>query len=97
MIQAAPDDRKAIAVIGTGIVGSCTVLKLASGLPKVIMIDKDKVTRDNLMVELDGKYPGYGLAQHKGYGTKKHLACLNSLGPCPIHRKSFRPVRDITR
>jgi ribonuclease HII len=54
-----------------------------------------KVTRDKLMVELDSSYPGYGLAQHKGYGTRKHIACLNRLGPCPIHRRSFRPVREI--
>ena len=54
-----------------------------------------KVSRDRLMIEFDGTYPGYGLAQHKGYGTKKHLACLNRLGPSPIHRQSFRPVRDM--
>jgi ribonuclease HII len=56
-----------------------------------------KVARDQLMIEFDGTYPGYGLAQHKGYGTKKHLACLNRLGPSPIHRQSFRPVRNIMR
>jgi len=54
-----------------------------------------KVTRDQLMVAFDRVYPGYGLAQHKGYGTREHLACLSRLGPCPIHRQSFRPVRDI--
>ena len=54
-----------------------------------------KVTRDRLMIELDKIYPGYGLARHKGYGTKEHLACLRRLGPCPIHRQSFKPVRDI--
>jgi ribonuclease HII len=54
-----------------------------------------KVARDQLMVEFDGIYPGYGLAQHKGYGTKGHLACLSRLGPCTIHRQSFRPVREI--
>jgi ribonuclease HII len=53
-----------------------------------------KVTRDRLMVELDSIYPGYGLANHKGYGTKKHLECLQRLGPCPIHRRSFQPVKD---
>ncbi len=52
-----------------------------------------KVTRDQLMVELDECYPGYGLAQHKGYGTEQHLSCLRRLGSCPIHRQSFRPVR----
>jgi len=54
-----------------------------------------KVTRDQLMVAFDRIYPGYGLAQHKGYGTREHLACLSRLGPCPIHRQSFRPVREI--
>ena len=54
-----------------------------------------KVTRDQLMIELDKIYPGYGLAQHKGYGTKKHLACLYKLGPSPIHRRSFRPIKDL--
>ncbi len=54
-----------------------------------------KVTRDHLMVELDRAYPGYGLAQHKGYGTREHLACLCRLGPSPIHRHSFKPVRDL--
>jgi len=54
-----------------------------------------KVARDKLMVEFDGTYPGYGLAQHKGYGTRQHFACLSRLGPCPIHRRSFRPVRDV--
>lgn len=54
-----------------------------------------KVTRDRLMVELDSIYPGYGLAKHKGYGTKQHLSCLRRLGPSPIHRQSFRPVKDM--
>ena len=53
-----------------------------------------KVSRDRLIVELDGAYPGYGLARHKGYATREHLSCLHKLGPCPIHRRSFRPVRD---
>ena len=54
-----------------------------------------KVARDHLMIELDRIYPGYGLAQHKGYGTKEHLACLCRLGPCPIHRRSFKPVKHV--
>lgn len=48
-----------------------------------------KVSRDRYMVEMDGKYPGYGFAKHKGYGTKAHYAALDELGPCAIHRKSF--------
>ena len=54
-----------------------------------------KVSRDNMMRELDGTCPGYGLAQHKGYGTKRHLACLRRLGPSPIHRQSFKPVKEM--
>lgn len=52
-----------------------------------------KVTRDREMILLDQQYPGYGFAQHKGYGTKGHLAALAQLGPTPIHRHSFAPVR----
>jgi len=54
-----------------------------------------KVTRDRLIVGLDRVYPGYGLARHKGYGTKEHLACLHRLGPLPIHRRSFKPVTEM--
>jgi len=54
-----------------------------------------KVARDRLMVEFDNTYPGYGLAQHKGYGTKEHMVCLRRLGPSPIHRQSFHPVKEI--
>jgi ribonuclease HII len=51
-----------------------------------------KVYRDRLLVELDREYPGYGLAQHKGYGSPEHLAALARLGPTPLHRKTFHPV-----
>ena len=53
-----------------------------------------KVTRDREMVALDGLYPGYGLAGHKGYPTAAHLAALRERGATPIHRRSFAPVRD---
>lgn len=52
-----------------------------------------KVTRDRLMVEADSRYPGYGLAGHKGYPTKAHIEAVNTLGASPIHRRSFKPVR----
>ena len=51
-----------------------------------------KVYRDRLLVELDGEYPGYGLARHKGYGSPEHMAALARLGPTPLHRRSYRPV-----
>jgi len=52
-----------------------------------------KVTRDHIMEELDKIYPGYGFAKHKGYGTQQHISSLWQLGPSPIHRLSFAPVR----
>jgi ribonuclease HII len=54
-----------------------------------------KVFRDRYMVELDSLYPGYGLACHKGYGTRQHLLSLQRQGPCSIHRCSFAPVRTL--
>ena len=52
-----------------------------------------KVTRDRIMVEADVHWPGFGFAKHKGYPTTEHFAALKSLGPCPIHRRSFAPLR----
>ncbi len=52
-----------------------------------------KVYRDRLMRELDAAHPGYGLASHKGYATPEHRRSLAALGPCPLHRRSFAPVR----
>ncbi len=49
-----------------------------------------KVSRDRLLIEYDTHYPGYGFAQHKGYPTKAHYAALATLGPSPVHRRSFR-------
>ena len=51
-----------------------------------------KVHRDQLLVELDAVYPGYGLARHKGYCSREHLAALARLGPTPLHRKTYQPV-----
>jgi len=53
-----------------------------------------KVTRDAEMCEWDARYPGYGFARHKGYPTLEHLLALDKLGVCPIHRRSYSPVRD---
>jgi ribonuclease HII len=52
-----------------------------------------KTTRDALMCEFDAQYPGYGFAAHKGYATEQHDSALRALGACPIHRRSFTPVR----
>ena len=54
-----------------------------------------KVSRDREMVELDSRYPGYGLAKHKGYPSKAHLTALQSLGVTPVHRRSYAPVRRL--
>ncbi|OGV59010.1 MAG: ribonuclease HII [Lentisphaerae bacterium GWF2_50_93] len=54
-----------------------------------------KVHRDEIMMMYAGKYPQYGFDSHKGYGTEDHLKALKKHGPCPIHRKTFAPVRDI--
>src|ERR1019366_4811258 len=51
-----------------------------------------KVYRDRLLVELDAQFPGYGLASHKGYCSREHLAALARLGPTPLHRKRYQPV-----
>jgi ribonuclease HII len=55
-----------------------------------------KVARDQVMVEFDAQYPGYGFAQHKGYSTPEHIAAIAKLGPSPIHRRSFAPVVQTT-
>jgi len=54
-----------------------------------------KTARDAHMATLDGQFPGYDLARHKGYGTTRHRAALETLGPCSEHRRSFRPVREM--
>ena len=54
-----------------------------------------KVTRDRLMVEYDKTYPQYGFARHKGYPTALHLKALHTYGPCPIHRLTYAPVRQL--
>lgn len=56
-----------------------------------------KVTRDREMLQLHVKYPDYGFARHKGYGTAEHQRALALFGPCAAHRRSFRPVRDALR
>ena len=53
-----------------------------------------KVTRDRIMMRIDKQYPQYGFAQHMGYGTKKHIDVIKQCGPCPIHRKSFEPIKS---
>ena len=54
-----------------------------------------KQIRDNLMLEYDDEYPEYGFKKHKGYGTKFHREALSKYGPCPIHRFSFKPIKNL--
>lgn len=53
-----------------------------------------KTARDRLMIELDALHPGYGFARNKGYSTRDHLDALKRIGPSPVHRRSFAPVRN---
>jgi ribonuclease HII len=55
-----------------------------------------KVHRDGLMRRLERRYPGYGFARHKGYATREHPEALRRLGPCPVHRRSFAPVLQLS-
>jgi len=100
--------RQAVRLLGTAhghaLVDGRSVPHL--GLPQTALIKGDsrsysiaaasvlaKVTRDREMLEADRQWPGYGFASHKGYGTADHLAALARLGPCPLHRRSFAPLR----
>lgn len=74
----------------------CPVEAIVGGDDSVIEISAAsiiaKVWRDRLMVELDLKYPEYGFAKHKGYGTADHIAAINKYGPLKMHRRSYAPV-----
>ena len=78
---------------------SCPARAIVKGDSKVAAISAAsilaKVTRDREMQALDLKYPGYGLAQHKGYPSKAHIAALELLGASPVHRRSYAPVRKV--
>lgn len=54
-----------------------------------------KTARDRLMIEMDAVYPGYGFARHKGYNAPIHQQALNTLGPCPAHRRSWAPIKAL--
>lgn len=54
-----------------------------------------KVTRDRILCDYETRWPGYGFVRHKGYPTPDHLDALTRLGPCPEHRRSFAPVREV--
>ena len=54
-----------------------------------------KETRDAIMLDYDAKWPEYGFKKHKGYPTRQHIEALKEYGPCPIHRRSYKPVQDL--
>jgi ribonuclease HII len=81
--------------------------KAGLGCPELTVVDGDarcpsiaaasviaKVARDDAMAELAVLYPAYGLENHKGYGTPEHARALTLHGPCPIHRRTFKPIRE---
>lgn len=76
----------------------CTAEAIPGGDGRIVRIGAAsilaKVTRDALMERLDRRFPGFGLAVHKGYPTPAHLEALGRLGPTPLHRRSFAPVRS---
>lgn len=76
-----------------------TVLKKADLLIKEVSAASiiAKVARDNYMIKLAQKYPGYGFEKHVGYGTAAHKQALQKLGICPEHRRSFRPIRELIK
>ena len=81
----------------TGLEFDCTVEAVVAGDASVPSISSAsilaKCARDAHMIELEARYPGYGFAGHKGYPTAAHVAALRSLGPSPVHRRSFAPVQ----
>ena len=79
-------------IAGNAIVGGDALVEAISAASILA-----KVRRDAIMCEVDQLYPGYGFAQHKGYGTALHRESLDRLGPCPQHRWSFRPVSGMRR
>jgi ribonuclease HII len=76
----------------------CTIEAVVKGDASVTCVGAAsilaKVARDRFMCDLELRYPGYGFAAHKGYGTPEHLAALRRLGPSPVHRRSFAPVQS---
>jgi ribonuclease HII len=75
------------AIEGSAVVGGDSLIPAISAASIIA-----KVRRDRMMVQFDQVYPTYGFRRHKGYGTAEHRECLSRFGPCPQHRRSFRPL-----
>ncbi len=97
-LRLATDDDCAVVVDGDKLIPNLGVrqmaivdgddLSLAIGCASVVA----KVFRDRWMARLEKRFPGYGFARHKGYGTEEHVAALRKLGPCAVHRRTYEPV-----
>lgn len=72
------------------------VVWLLSILPCRAVASLQQVTRDRLMKQYEEQYPQYGFGQHKGYGVPAHMDAVRRHGPCPIHRRSFEPIKSMT-
>ncbi|MGL4230563.1 MAG: ribonuclease HII [Casimicrobium sp.] len=101
----ARDEVREIVIDGTqlpkALVAWCKTQSIAlRALPKADATVKEvgaasilaKTARDEFMIAMDSKFPGYGFAQHKGYGTQQHMDAIARLGPCELHRKTFAPI-----
>jgi len=77
------------AIKGSAVVGGDSLIPAISAASIIA-----KVRRDRMMVQFDHVYPAYGFRRHKGYGTAEHRESLSRFGPCPQHRRSFRPLAD---
>ena len=98
-VAALPDPPDRILVDGLYVPGlPCPEIPIIKGDSRSLSIASAsivaKVVRDRRMVEMDAVYPEYGFAVHKGYGTQAHIQALFEHGPSPIHRRTFRPVRE---
>jgi len=81
----------ALKIAQTSIIKGDSLSKSIAAASIVAKEDRDTLMRD----VLDARYPGYGFAGHKGYGSKLHIEAIERLGPCPIHRRSFAPIRGM--
>jgi ribonuclease HII len=78
-----------LAILSTSLIGGDAI---SASIAAASIIAK--VERDHLMEKMDQKYPQYGFAKHKGYGTADHIRAIRKYGPCPIHRRSFEPIKS---
>ena len=76
-----------------GCIGLNLAKEIMAGQPAASVVAK--VLRDRVMIAWDKRFSAYGFASHKGYGTSFHRRALEKLGPCPLHRFSYKPVAEL--